>query len=531
MPKFLFNMEKFQWGNNLVRLEQTSQYFNQLFLYRNVKLAVLIFVIFGFASECLSQEKNDENKDKKFKFSYDFSLGLSEGLTEEENTTSLSTFTQDSYFNLLGQSDWSRHALAFSVDVSKGGEELTGDEDIITEDRTVNADFYARLDLSDSLSVIGAASQSERVTDEDHPDSIYLSGLGSIGQTKRLAFGTVWKGENTTLTSKLHHEKITDATQSEDTVLSKSDRDQSFLRLELARKINDTEIALLSGVADINYGSSLIDRDLTGRLLGMKMATKIQRYKFSGYIYQNNRIFSNSTFDNKKINAGYLNLDWYINDGVTFSTKLKKSFLERNLEPQNSTGIIGKNAEVSLNYKITPEIATRIRGNRYISSLDGIDGESDRRTKSASVSYKITSNVSTSGSISELKSIYNGVSSERLTKNIGANMSFDVTPAIALNASVGYRLESGSYSRKTNSNNLSADYSITPKLSVSGMLELRNEHYDSENSTNVTREIALNYQFLENISLIGTLSDIDENASDSDNLDDVLAIVRIEGEF
>ena len=120
---------------------------------------------------------------------------------------------------------------------------------------------------------------------------------------------------------------------------------------------------------------------------------------------------------------------------------------------------------------------------------------------------------------------------KRLTKNVGANMSFDVTPAIALNASVGYRLESGSYSRKTNSNNLSADYSITPKLSVSGMLELRNEHYDSENSTNVTREIALNYQFLENISLIGTLSDIDENASDSGNLDDVLAIVRIEGEF
>ena len=68
MPKFLFNMEKFQWGNNLVRLEQTSQYFNQLFLYRNVKFTVLIFVIFGFASECLSQEKNDENEDKKFKF-------------------------------------------------------------------------------------------------------------------------------------------------------------------------------------------------------------------------------------------------------------------------------------------------------------------------------------------------------------------------------------------------------------------------------------------------------------------------------
>ena len=531
MPKFLFNMEKFQWGNNLVRLEQTSQNFNQLFLYRNVKLAVLIFVIFGFASECLSQEKNDENKDKKFKFSSDFSLGVSEGLTEEENTTSLSTFTQDSYFNLLGQSDWSRHALAFSVDVSKGGQELTGDEDIITEDRTVNADFYARLDHSDSLSIIGAASQSERVTDEDHPDSIYLSGLGSIGQTKRLAFGTVWKGDNTTLTSKLHHEKITDATQSEDTVLSKSDRDQSFVRLELARKINDTEIALLTGVADINYGSSLIDRDLTGRLLGMKIATKIQKYKFSGYVYQNNRIFSNPTFDNKKINAGYLNLDWYINDGVTFSTKLKKSFLERNLEPQNSTGIIGKNADVSLNYKITPEISTRIRVNRYISSLDGIDGESDRRTKSASVSYKINSNISTSGSINELKSIRNGASSKRLTKNVGANMSFDVTPAIALNASVGYRLESGSYSRKTNSNTVSADYTITPKFSVSGMLELRNEHYNLENSTNVTREIALNYQFLENISLIGTLSDIDENSSDFDNLDDVLATVRIEGSF
>lgn len=524
-------MEKFQWGNNLVRLEQTSQYFNQLFLYRNVKFTVLIFVIFGFASECLSQEKNDENEDKKFKFSSDFSLGVSEGLTEEENTTSLSTFTQDSYFNLLGQSDWSRHALAFSVDVSKGGEELTGDEDIITEDRTVNADFYARLDLSDSLSIIGAASQSERVTDEDHPDSIYLSGLGSIGQTKRLAFGTVWKGENTTLTSKLHHEKITDATQSEDTVLSKSDRDQSFVRLELARKINDTEIALLTGVADINYGSSLIDRDLTGRLLGMKIATKIQKYKFSGYVYQNNRIFSNPTFDNKKINAGYLNLDWYINDGVTFSTKLKKSFLERNLEPQNSTGIIGKNAEVSLNYKITPEISTRIRGNRYISSLDGIDGESDRRTKSASVNYKINSNVSTSGSISELKSIYNGVSSKRLTKNVGANLGFDVTPAIALNASVGYRLESGSISRKTNSNTVSAEYSITPKFSVSSMLELRNQHYNLENSTNVTREIALNYQFLENISLIGTLSDIDENSSDFDNLDDVLATLRIEGSF
>ena len=87
---------------------------------------------------------------------------------------------------MLGQSDWSRHALAFSVDVSKGGEELTGDEDIITEDRTVNADFYARLDLSDSLSVIGAASQSERVTDEDHPDSIYLSGLGPSVKLKGL---------------------------------------------------------------------------------------------------------------------------------------------------------------------------------------------------------------------------------------------------------------------------------------------------------------------------------------------------------
>ena len=36
---------------------------------------------------------------------------------------------------------------------------------------------------------------------------------------------------------------------------------------------------------------------------------------------------------------------------------------------------------------------------------------------------------------------------------------------------------------------------------------------------------------MENISLIGTLSDIDENSSDFDNLDDVLATLRIEGSF
>ena len=110
-------------------------------------------------------------------------------------------------------------------------------------------------------------------------------------------------------------------------------------------------------------------------------------------------------------------------------------------------------------------------------------------------------------------------------------MGFDVTPAIALNASVGYKLESGSYSRKTNSNNLSANYSITPKFSVSGMLELRNQHYNLETSTDLSRKIALNYQFLENISLIGTLIDTDENSSDFDNLDDVLATLRIEGSF
>ena len=64
----------------------------------------------------------------------------------------------------------------------------------------------------------------------------------AFNQTRTLAFGTVWKGENTTLTSKLHQNTITDVTQSENTMLSKSDRDQLFLRLEVAKKIEGGQI-------------------------------------------------------------------------------------------------------------------------------------------------------------------------------------------------------------------------------------------------------------------------------------------------
>ena len=86
--------------------------------------------------------------------------------------------------------------------------------------------------------------------DEDHPDSIYLNSEESISQTRTLAFGTVWKGESATLISKLYRNTITDVTKSENTLLSKSDRDQSFLRLEVAKKIEGGQISLLSGVTE-----------------------------------------------------------------------------------------------------------------------------------------------------------------------------------------------------------------------------------------------------------------------------------------
>ena len=152
------------------KYKSNDQYFYRLFLNKSLTLGVLILLLFGFASSCLAQEKNDGNQERKFKLSSDFNLGLSKGLTETENINSFSNFAQDSYFNLLGQSNWNRHALAFSVDVSKGGEELTGDQDTITKDRTVSGDFYGRLDYSDSFSFIAAASQKESMREEDQPD-------------------------------------------------------------------------------------------------------------------------------------------------------------------------------------------------------------------------------------------------------------------------------------------------------------------------------------------------------------------------
>ena len=111
----------------------------------------------------------------------------------------------------------------------------------------------------------------------------------------------------------------------------------------------------------IKYASSPTDRDLTGTLLGLKIAMRGQNHNMRSYIYQNNRTCSNPISGNKEVHAGYLNLDWYIAEVLTLSTDIKKSFLERNLEPLNSTGIIEKSADISLNYNFTPEITTELR--------------------------------------------------------------------------------------------------------------------------------------------------------------------------
>ena len=549
------------------KLQTIDQYFYQFIPRKDLTSEVLLLLFFGFASDCLAQEKYDGNQERKFEWSSDFSVGLSKGLTKAENISSLSNFTQDSYFNLLGQSNWNRHALAFSVDVSKGGAELTGEEDTITKDRTVSGDFYGRLDYSDSFSFIAAASQKESMRDEDHPDSIYLSGEESISQTRTLAFGTIWKGENTTLTSKLHRNTIRDVTQSENTLLSKSDREQSFLRFEVAKKIEGGQISLLSGVTEIKYASSLTDRDLTGTLLGLKIAMQGQNHNMRSYIYLNNRTYSNPIFGNKEVHAGYLNLDWYIADDLTLSTNIKKSFLERNLEPLNSTGIIEKSADISLSYNFTPAIATEIRMEKYISSLDGISGEDESETKSVSFTYDMNSNVSTSGSIIEIKEINSGWSSITLTKTAGIAFSFDVAPTVALNASLSYELETrdGS-SRKTNSNDLTASYYITPTLSANASYGVVNEKYGFETTLDTTKEIGinydvsstlaiygtlrsengkndlsatlntsknvgLNYKLTDDISLIGSFSKVNESSADYGDTDDLQASLRIEGMF
>lgn len=538
-----------------------------MFLNKSLTFGVLLLLLFGFASSCLAQEKNDGDQERKFKLSSDFNLGVSKGLTETENINSFSNFAQDSYFNLLGQSNWNRHALAFSIDVSKGGEELTGDQDTITKDRTVSGDFYGRLDYSDSFSFIAAASQKESMRDEDHPDSIYLSGEESISQARTFAFATVWKGESATLISKLHRNTITDVTQSENTLLAKSDRDQSFLRLEVAKKIEGGQISLLSGVTEIKYASSLTDRDLTGTLLGLKIAMQGQYYNMRSYIYQNNRTYSNPIFGNKEVHAGYLNLDWNIADDLTLSTNIKKSFLERNLEPLNSTGIIEKSVNISLSYNFTPEITTELRLEKYISSLDGISGDDESETKSVGFTYDMHPNVSTSGSINEVKNVNSGLSTITTTKTAGVAFNFEVTPAVALNASLAYELEtSDNSSKKTNSNDLNASYFITPKLSSNALYMVVKEKIGLETSEDITKKIGvnydvsdtlalygtllsenyktvqgstlktskdvgLNYKLRDNISLIGTLSQVNESSSDYGDIDDFQASLRIEGTF
>lgn len=549
------------------KYKSNDQYFYQLFLNKSLTFGVLLLLLFGFASSCLAQEKNDRDQEKKFKLSSDFNLGVSKGLTETENINSFSNFAQDSYFNLLGQSNWNRHALAFSIDVSKGGEELTGDQDTITKDRTVSGDFYGRLDYSDSFSFIAAASQKESMRDEDHPDSIYLSGEESISQARTFAFATVWKGESATLISKLHRNTVTDVTQSENTLLAKSDRDQSFLRLEVAKKIEGGQISLLSGVTEIKYASSLTDRDLTGTLLGLKIAMQGQYYNMRSYIYQNNRTYSNPIFGNKEVHAGYLNLDWNIADDLTLSTNIKKSFLERNLEPLNSTGIIEKSVNISLSYNFTPEITTELRLEKYISSLDGISGDDESETKSVGFTYDMHPNVSTSGSINEVKNVNSGLSTITTTKTAGVAFNFEVTPAVALNASLAYELEtSDNSSKKTNSNDLNASYFITPKLSSNALYMVVKEKIGLETSEDITKKIGvnydvsdtlalygtllsenyktvqgstlktskdvgLNYKLRDNISLIGTLSQVNESSSDYGDIDDFQASLRIEGTF
>ena len=549
------------------KYKSNDQYFYRLFLNKSLTFGVLLLLLFGFASSCLAQEKNDGDQERKFKLSSDFNLGVSKGLTETENINSFSNFAQDSYFNLLGQSNWNRHALAFSIDVSKGGEELTGDQDTITKDRTVSGDFYGRLDYSDSFSFIAAASQKESMRDEDHPDSIYLSGEESISQARTFAFATVWKGESATLISKLHRNTITDVTQSENTLLAKSDRDQSFLRLEVAKKIEGGQISLLSGVTEIKYASSLTDRDLTGTLLGLKIAMQGQYYNMRSYIYQNNRTYSNPIFGNKEVHAGYLNLDWNIADDLTLSTNIKKSFLERNLEPLNSTGIIEKSVNISLSYNFTPEITTELRLEKYISSLDGISGDDESETKSVGFTYDMHPNVSTSGSINEVKNVNSGLSTITTTKTAGVAFNFEVTPAVALNASLAYELEtSDNSSKKTNSNDLNASYFITPKLSSNALYMVVKEKIGLETSEDITKKIGvnydvsdtlalygtllsenyktvqgstlktskdvgLNYKLRDNISLIGTLSQVNESSSDYGDTDDFQASLRIEGTF
>ena len=549
------------------KYKSNDQYFYRLFLNKSLTFGVLLLLLFGFASSCLAQEKNDGDQERKFKLSSDFNLGVSKGLTETENINSFSNFAQDSYFNLLGQSNWNRHALAFSIDVSKGGEELTGDQDTITKDRTVSGDFYGRLDYSDSFSFIAAASQKESMRDEDHPDSIYLSGEESISQARTFAFATVWKGESATLISKLHRNTITDVTQSENTLLAKSDRDQSFLRLEVAKKIEGGQISLLSGVTEIKYASSLTDRDLTGTLLGLKIAMQGQYYNMRSYIYQNNRTYSNPIFGNKEVHAGYLNLDWNIADDLTLSTNIKKSFLERNLEPLNSTGIIEKSVNISLSYNFTPEITTELRLEKYISSLDGISGDDESETKSVGFTYDMHPNVSTSGSINEVKNVNSGLSTITTTKTAGVAFNFEVTPAVALNASLAYELEtSDNSSKKTNSNDLNASYFITPKLSSNALYMVVKEKIGLETSEDITKKIGvnydvsdtlalygtllsenyktvqgstlktskdvgLNYKLRDNISLIGTLSQVNESSSDYGDIDDFQASLRIEGTF
>ena len=519
-------------------------------------------------SDTSYQESSDVGEDEpKFEFKSDFSIGLERGLEKTGDANAISNFSQDSYFNLLGKSNWNSHALAFSVDVTKAGQELTGDEDTITTDRTVSADLYTQIDYSDRLSFIAAVSQKEAMRDEDHPDSIYFDGEESISQSRTLAVGTIWTGEFLKFTSKYHQQTIKDVTQSGNSIMSNSDRDQTFLRLELGRKIGGGEISLLTGVTEVKYADSIADRDLTGTLLGTKIAFRGKNHNFQSYVYQNNRTYSNDLFGKKQLYAGYINLDWDISKKLNLRSNVKRSFLERNLEPYDSTGIIEESAAFSLNYVFTPKISTAFLVDKIIYSAEGLNERDESDSKTISLNYEINSNVSTSGSLSQTTELQSGLNSEYLVRKVGGIVNFNLMPKISLNGTLDYEIETGDKgNRKKFSSILDADYQITQKLSVKVSQQFENEESDFENrrdinngielkydvsdafslsssllsenrrndlgsSLTTTKDVGMSYQLRDDISLIGSLKQINSSAADTLDNDNVSAILRIEGTF
>ena len=531
-------------------------------------LAILLFLLI-IAKSCFASE-NANNKAETagdFSFSADFSLGLSENLTTGDNNYTLSNFTEDSYLNLLGQSDWDRHALAFSVDVSKAGSELTGDTDTITQDRTVSGDLYGRIDATERLSLIAAASQKETLINEDHPDSIYLDGEDSINQTKVLAFGTTWIGDELTFVSKFHQNTIIDASESTNTVLSKSDRDEVFFRLELGRKIPSGQISVLTGWREITYAPSFSDRNLNGTLLGVKLAVQSKNHSLKSYIYQNRSRYSNDIFGEKQFQGGYLNFNSSITDKFHVSSNVRKSFLERNMEPLLSTGIIEKSADISLSYDLLTNLKADLRFDRYATKLEGINGSDENETKSLEFVYDITSKASASGSISEISEKGEGWSSVTLSKKADLNLGFDLTDDLAAAGSISHEIETVDGSDNTtntidltvtyqNGSDLSAgtsyshmiknyaseteeeitkefqvDYDITDNFTLYGALSVIEEQTNWDTTSTYRNDVGFNYNLGLGIFLIGELSRENQNSASLGNYNDITASLRIEGTF